>query len=162
MLQQGASSGGRERAKKDQLYASSPFPNLLQLSQGLLSVLYVELLSKVVFGRKVSATEKIKVDHLCFRTQVKTSNKRATVFIDGNKHFNPISSAAFYCARVICLGKKIKPNTGNCLLKVSFQIVHLAKDCMKLNMTLIFTLLSPNNQALFSCLNRSLDYSLLV
>lgn len=84
------------------------------------------------------------------------------MLIGGNKHFYPISSVAFYWARVICLGKKIKPNTGNYLLQVSFQIVHLAKDCMKLNMTLLSTLLSPNNRALFSCLNRSLDHSLPV
>ena len=53
---------GREKVKEDKFCASSLFPHLLQLSQGLLSVLYTELLSKVVFGRQVSATEKIMVD----------------------------------------------------------------------------------------------------
>ena len=67
---------GREKAKEDQVDGSSPFLNLLQLSQGLLSVLYTELLGKVVFGRKVSATEKIMVGHLCFKSQVKTSQIR--------------------------------------------------------------------------------------
>lgn len=48
----------------------------------------------------------------------------------------------------ICLGKKMKkPKARNCLLDGSFQIVHLAEDYMKLNITLL-TILIPTQTGL--------------
>ena len=92
--------------------------------------------------KKSSAVKKKKkkVHNFCFRTQVKIFQMSRPLYLQMVINRFTQFLQLLLIGPVIWLSKKMKkPKAGKCLRERPFQIVHLAKGCVKLDITLLST-----------------------